>query len=278
VSDGGAAGWVEVGDRVFVRRYAFFDQSIGAVVGPSGVTIVDTRSTEVQGREILDDLRRLTPLPVAAVIDTHHHYDHTFGNRVFRPAPIWGHVRCRERLLTEAETARTAAIAEVPELRPALEAVVVDPPERVFEETAVIDAGGRRVEARFLGRGHTDDDVVVLVPDVGVLFAGDLLENDAVPYFGDAYPLDWPETVSRLLELVRAAVVPGHGRPADRVFVEDQLAGFLAVAELGRRVQRGQLTREEAVASGPYEAFRAGASGPPIARALAQLRGELDRP
>ena len=90
--------------------------------------------------------------------------------------------------------------------------VVCDAPDRVFEETAVVDAGGRRIELRYLGRGHTDNDIIVLVPDVGVMFAGDLVENGAPPYFGDGYPLDWPETASRVLELVRSGGRAGPRR------------------------------------------------------------------
>jgi glyoxylase-like metal-dependent hydrolase (beta-lactamase superfamily II) len=271
--------WREVGDRVFVRRYAFYDQDIGVIVGPEGVLIVDTRTTHRQAREILDDLRQVTKLPVVGVIDTHHHHDHTFGNHVFRPAPIWGHVRCRTRLRETFERQRESLLGEPrtpAELAADLVEVVCDPPDRTFEEQAFVDLAGRRVELRYLGRGHTDDDIVVLVPDCGVLFAGDLLEGGAPPWFGDGYPLDWPETCSRLLELVRAAVVPGHGDIGDRRFVEDHLTAFLAVAELGRRVDRGELSLEEATAAGPYEVFRPGASREPIERALAQLRGELD--
>jgi len=51
--------WTEVGDRVFVRRYAFFDQNIGVVLGDDEALVVDTRSTYVQAREILTDLREL---------------------------------------------------------------------------------------------------------------------------------------------------------------------------------------------------------------------------
>ncbi len=86
--------WVELGDRVFARRYAFFDQNIGVVLGDDAALVIDTRSTHVQAREILADLRRLTPSPVTVVVDTHGHFDHAYGNHVFRPAPIWGHEGC----------------------------------------------------------------------------------------------------------------------------------------------------------------------------------------
>jgi glyoxylase-like metal-dependent hydrolase (beta-lactamase superfamily II) len=265
--------WSEVGDRVFLRRYAFFDQQIGVVAGDDELLLVDTRSSHVQAEQLAADLRALSALPVGVVVNTHHHFDHSFGNHVFRPAAIWGHVRCAARMQTMGERKLRELAAEVPELAADLPAVVVDPPDRTFEETAALDVGGRRGDLRYLGRGHTDDDIVVTVPDAGVLFAGDLLENGAPPWFGDGYPLDWPETASRLLELVRGPVVPGHGAVGDWRFVEDQLAAFHAVAELGRRVHRGALGLDDAVASGP---FGPAASRAPIERALAQLRGDLD--
>ena len=171
--------WNEIGDRVFLRRYAFYDQQIGVVVGADEVLLVDTRSSHAQAEEIRPDLRVLTPLPVGVVVNTHHHHDHTFGNHVFRPAPIWGHVRCAPRHASDGDREAARPGGRRPKLAADLPAVVIDPPDRTFEETAVVEVGGRRVELRHLGRGHTDDDIVALVPDAGVLFAGDLLENGA---------------------------------------------------------------------------------------------------
>jgi len=265
--------WSEVGDRVFLRRYRFFDQQIGVIAGDDELLVVDTRSTHLQAEEIRSDLRALSALPVGIVVNTHHHYDHSFGNHVFRPARIWGHVRCASRMQVVGPAELATLAAENPTLAADLPSVVIDPPDHTFHETATIEVGGRRVELRHLGRGHTDDDIVVLVPDSGVLFAGDLVEGGAPPYFGDGYPLDWPETASRLLELVRGPVVPGHGDVGGRTFVEDQLAAFLAIAELGRRVHRAELSLDNAIAAGPYGPR---ASREPLERTIAQLRGELD--
>ena len=265
--------WLEVGDRVFARRYAYLDQQIGVVLGQAEALVIDTRATPAHARELQADIRRLTPDPVTVAVNTHWHWDHAFGNSVLRPAVIWGHERCRERLIRDGADARAEEAAADPAHRADFEAVVIDPPDRTLTIAADVEVGGRRVELRYLGRGHTDGDIVVAVPDADVLFAGDLLENGAIPWFGDGYPIDWPATVERLLPLVGGAVVPGHGAAADRAFVEAQLRAFRRVASLARQVHRGEIDREAALASMP---FHAATSMEPLDRALAQLRGELD--
>jgi glyoxylase-like metal-dependent hydrolase (beta-lactamase superfamily II) len=268
-------GWQEVGDRVFVRRYPFYDQNIGAVLGADEALIVDTRSTYPQAREILADLRELTAAPVTVVVDTHGHFDHVYGNRIFRPATIWGHAGCVTFMARTGEQRRANIAATEPELAADLPEVVIDPPDRTFTETAYVAVGERRVELRFLGRGHTDHDIVIKVPGAGVLFAGDLVENGNVPYFGDGYPIDWPETAYRVAELTDHVVVPGHGAHADRRFVESQADALASLADLARQVEAGRLTLDEAVAMTPFPDYPAEQIRRPLERALQQLRGEL---
>jgi glyoxylase-like metal-dependent hydrolase (beta-lactamase superfamily II) len=270
------AGWVEVGERVFVRRYAFFDQNIVVVLGRDEALVLDTRTTHVQAREILEDLRELGSPAVGIVVNSHGHYDHAFGNRVFRPAPIWGHERCAAMLHRFGERMRDGAAAEVPDIRDDLAEVMIDPPDRTFSEQATICMDdGREVSLRYLGRGHTDNDVVMRVDGADVLCAGDLLENGATPYFGDGYPMEWPATAEALLSLVGSStvVVPGHGDHAGREFVESQLAGFRAVADAARRVHAGEATFDDVLALIPYPADEA---RQPVERAVAQLRGDLE--
>ena len=267
--------WTEVGDRVFVKRYAFYDQNIGVVVGDAGCLVIDTRISHRQGAETLADLRAVTHLPVRVVVNTHGHSDHCFGNHVFRPAEIWGHDRCVTMIQDTGARQLAGAAAALPALAADLAEVVLDPPDRSFAETATVevDPGGRAVELAYLGRGHTDNDIVVRVPDCDVLFGGDLVENDATPFFGDSYPLDWPATVERLVEMVDGPLVPGHGRIGDRAFAVRQMTEFRAVAELARLVHDGRLDLDAAVLRTPYPADTA---LDPLNRALAQLRGELD--
>jgi glyoxylase-like metal-dependent hydrolase (beta-lactamase superfamily II) len=268
--------WAEVGNRVFVRRYAFYDQNIGAILGDDGVLIVDTRISHRQADEILADLHELTNLPVRAVVNTHGHNDHAFGNHRFRPVPIWGHERCA-RMIRETGRAQLAKVAEgIPELASDLAEVILDPPDRTFDGDSAsleFDAGGRQIDLRHLGRGHTDNDIVVIVPDAAVLFAGDLVEADAPPYFGDSFPLDWPITVEQMVEHVSGAVVPGHGTVGDRGFAVRSMTELRTIAELATLVHQDVIDLDAAVLRTPYPAD---AAREPLTRALVQLRGELD--
>ena len=269
-------GWVEIGDRVFVRRYAFYDQNIGVVLGDREALVIDTRSTHEQAREILADLRELTRDPVTVVVDTHGHFDHAYGNRVFRPATIWGHDGCVTFMERTGEQRRERIAREEPALAEGLREVVIDPPDRTFSERVTIEVGGRAVELAYLGRGHTDHDIVIDVPGADVLFAGDLIEQGNVPFFGDGYPLDWVATAAALVHAVSGVVVPGHGDHAGRAFAASQAASFAALVDLAHRVEDGVLTLDEAIARHPFpeqppEDARSGFKG-----TLAQLRRELD--
>ncbi|HEY5629438.1 MAG TPA: MBL fold metallo-hydrolase, partial [Candidatus Limnocylindrales bacterium] len=127
------APWTEIADGVFVRRYAFFDQNIVAVVDRGEALVLDTRSTYRQAREILDDLGAIGAPRVAAVVNSHGHYDHAFGNCVFRPAPIWGHERAAA-MLGPSGGQRELAATSLPDLAAELAEVELDPPDRRFAD------------------------------------------------------------------------------------------------------------------------------------------------
>jgi glyoxylase-like metal-dependent hydrolase (beta-lactamase superfamily II) len=256
-----AAVWQEVGERVFRRRYAALDLNVGAVLGDEEVLLIDTRSWRAEAEELRDELRALTRLPCRQVLNTHAHFDHCFGNAVFRPAAVWGHRRCAEDLRSHGEEQRRRVMERFPGAAADLASLEIVPPHRLVADRATVDLGGRRVELLHLGRGHTDNDLVALVPDAGVAFAGDLVEEGAPPSFGDAWPLEWPATLDRLLgtamQVLGTAtpvVVPGHGDVAGPELVRAQAGEQRAMADLCRRVLAGELAAEDAPRRGPFPA------------------------
>jgi glyoxylase-like metal-dependent hydrolase (beta-lactamase superfamily II) len=235
---GAVERWREVGDRVYVRRHHDMDLNVGLVVGDGACLVVDTRATWEQGRELTEAVRTLTPHPWA-VVNTHMHFDHSFGNAAFRPASIWGHRRCVEALTDHGEATRLQLVERCRNAGDAekvaeLTATRIDPPDLPVDDRATLDVGGRAVELRHLGRGHTDNDLVVLVPDADLLLAGDLVEQGAPPQFGDGFPLEWPDTMDAVVSLISGAVVPGHGAVVDRAFVEGQRDELARLAEVAR--------------------------------------------
>ena len=257
--------WGEVGDRVWVRRYEALDQTIGVIGGASGLVVIDTRATHCAADELRDDVKRL-PGTVAAVVNTHGHWDHAFGNARFLPGPIWGHVRCATMIVERGEEMRARLMRDYPD--EPFDAVELTPPTELFEDSATLDLGDRQVEMRYLGRGHTDNDVVVTVPDASVLFAGDLLENAPAPGFGDSYPIAWVDTGRVLLDLVDGIVVPGHGDPFDHAFAARQVDELTELAELARDAASGAIGLDEAIRRSP---FPAGPTGDALERARLEL-------
>ncbi|HEX3816543.1 MAG TPA: MBL fold metallo-hydrolase [Mycobacteriales bacterium] len=230
--------WREIGDRVYVRRHSCYDVNVGLVVGTGRCLVIDTLSTHEQARELIEAIRTVTAEPWT-VLNTHFHFDHCFGNAIFRPAPIVGHFRTVQGLnesgATQRQTVREMAVQQGNhDFAEQLAAVDIDPPDQALEHTTELDIGGRRITAHYLGRGHTDGDLVVEVADSAVLFTGDLIEEGAPPSFEDSFPLDWPGTASALLPLAHGAVVPGHGDVVDREFIERQAGDLARVAEHAR--------------------------------------------
>jgi glyoxylase-like metal-dependent hydrolase (beta-lactamase superfamily II) len=257
--------FTEVGDRVWVARYEWFDVNVSVVAGSEGLLVVDTNASDVAARAVLGDLRRLSAAPVLAAVNTHVHFDHTFGNGVFAAegAELVAHEDAVAALPEHSAeiVAQAAAEADADERYAELVATAVVVPRRTFSSALTIDLGDRIVELVHPGRGHTSGDLVVRVEDADVILAGDLVEEstarDAVPGFGaDCYPMDWPSTMDLVLNLIGpgTVVVPGHGAPVGRDFVEDQRAALGVVAETIRDLAGRGVALDQALdaADWPY--------------------------
>jgi glyoxylase-like metal-dependent hydrolase (beta-lactamase superfamily II) len=261
-------GFVEIADRVWVARFESFDVNVGVVAGERGLVVVDTRASEPEGRVALDLVRRLGAGEVVAVVNTHQHFDHTFGNVVFTEAydglPVIAHDAAAEALATTGpalqELARTDT--ETPGAADIAAARIVLPTE-TFSSARALDLGDRMVELVHPGRGHTAGDIVLRVPDADLVFAGDLVEEsakrNAVPGFGDdCFPMEWPATLDLLISLLTtdSVVVPGHGLPVGKDFVDEQRSAIGVVAETIRDLASRGVPVGDALAAAqwPYPA------------------------
>jgi glyoxylase-like metal-dependent hydrolase (beta-lactamase superfamily II) len=248
--------WVELGDGVLVRRYAELDLSIGLVLGDGGCLVVDTRGDLVRGAELAAAVREVTRLPWTVAI-THAHWDHCFGTASLLPTDVWAHERCHADL-AETGVAQRDGVARWyreqgrPESAASIEAVRPVLPDRLVRDRVELSVGGRPVVLAYFGPGHTDNDLVVHVPDAGVVFAGDLVEQGGPPAFEDSFPAAWPTAVDGILGLAPTVVSPGHGEPVDVGFVVAQRAELALVAELCADVTRGRRSVADASLRSPY--------------------------
>lgn len=242
--------WRELAEGVYVRRHAELQLNCGLVVGEERALVVDTRSTARRGAELAEAVREITALE-AVIVNTHAHYDHCFGNVAFRNSQIYAHAGTADELRATAEHQREQVVAHLvatdrPELAEQVRETEVVLPFYLIEADTAIDLGGRQAQLLYGGRAHTDHDLAVAVPDAGVVFWGDLVEQGADPAMEDAYPLEWAGTMRSLLareHVVRATTaVPGHGDVVDPDFVRRQTEQLGHLAEtlteaLGQRLR-----------------------------------------
>jgi glyoxylase-like metal-dependent hydrolase (beta-lactamase superfamily II) len=235
-------GFVEVADRVWVARYPWWDVNVSMVAGEAGLLVLDTQSSAALAREMVADLRRVSGLPVLWAVNSHAHFDHSFGNGVLRAAgaELVCHVVAAEILPVSGSAVRAEAALQDDPRWAEVAATDVVVPERTFSSALALDLGDRMVELVHPGRGHTAGDLVVRVPDADLVMAGDLVESSSeyagavMPGFGDdCFPMEWPLTLDVVLGLTTAGsvVVPGHGAPVDRGFLEEQRNEIGIVAE-----------------------------------------------
>ncbi len=244
----------EVADRVWVARHTWMDVNVTAVLGDRGVLLVDTLGSERDARAMLDRLRRVTTAPLVAVLNTHAHWDHVLGNAVAvedsPSAQLLAHAQAAEDLESTV-AAGLATFADDDPNREAVHSSRVLVPTETFSSVRALDLGDRYVELVHTGRGHTAGDVVVRVPDVDALLAGDLLEEGAPPAYGrDCFPLEWPVTLELVGQLTtpETVVVPGHGAVVDQAFLHEQRADTGVVAETIHHLAGQGASLEDALA------------------------------
>jgi glyoxylase-like metal-dependent hydrolase (beta-lactamase superfamily II) len=242
----GAHRFEKVADGVFYTT-ASGTMNVGAnspvIVAGDEALVIDSEITPAAARALVADLKAVTSKPVRYVVDSHYHYDHAHGNQIFAPdAQVIGHDNTRRRMLTnvleqytylssvqpvparvEALQQRIAQEAD-PQQKAALERqvanslayleqvkeTIVTPPNLTFDKAMTLYRGGREIRLLYLGRGHTDTDVVVYLPRERIVCTGDLMES-VVSYMGDAYPEEWIATLDRLKTIDFDTIMPGHG-------------------------------------------------------------------
>lgn len=236
----------------------------GFVVLDESVLVFDTHFTPEAGAELWKVIRSITSKPIRYVINSHGHSDHTHGNQAFAEAHLIGSANARrdvmqvdipsrDRTLSIAENqlrmlrqeskknidASSAArlqeqIKTREEYMQAISKLKIIAPSVIVDDTLTIRDGQKEARILYLGVGHTDGDIVLLLPELKIAFVGDLFFNKAIPNAQDGSILEWMNTLKEVAGLNAEKFVPGHGPIGTKKDVENFLAYF---EELKRIVQ-----------------------------------------
>jgi glyoxylase-like metal-dependent hydrolase (beta-lactamase superfamily II) len=267
----------EVADRIYLWRHAELDVNTTLVVGDGAALLVDTLSTAAQAAELAGAVRAVTPHPLV-LVNTHHHFDHCFGNATLAGpgTAIWGHeaavAELRDRGRHWQRVWYEEWLPSHPDLAAGLAEATIRPPDHEVAGSSTLDVGGRAVRLLHLGRGHTAGDLLVEIPDADCVLAGDLIEQSGPPWFGDSYPVEWPDTVAALHRRLGTGtvVLPGHGTPVDAPFVAAQHAELTALAWL---IRDGHADGADPAAVAARSAYRPRRALVAVRRGYAELDG-----
>ncbi len=194
----------------------------GFLVGPQGVISIDSCSTERRTRVYQDAIATVTAAPVRAVVNTHHHGDHTFGNCLFPGAALIAQERARAEAIAFGPP-RDLPFWDGPDwgdLR-------LDPPFITFADELALHSGDLRAQVRYVGTpAHTTNDVIVWIPERSVLYCGDLIFNGGTPFLLMGSVAGAIEAIEQVVQPLGArTIVPGHGPVfGDQGPIEDTLA------------------------------------------------------
>ena len=177
------------------------------LVGQHGILVVDTGLNTVEGGKLLAEIRKISPLPVQFIVNTHYHTDHQGGNGIVGPdAIVISSPFTRERTMQAmakppAAPNGGAAVEPEPAFRAATE---------TFAQKLTIYVDDNPVELIAPGAGHTMGDVYVYFPKQRTVAAGDLFMNNSCPAMDQGSAQNWVRTLDAIMALPVDHFVPGH--------------------------------------------------------------------
>jgi cyclase len=217
--------------------------NVGWFLYGDGVVAVDSGIDNVTAKEILRQIAETTGgKPVRYLVLTHAHADHTTGARAFVAAGA--QVICHENAATAVLAYITQASKDPAD--PLAGKRIATPTLMTVSDRVILLDGRHRADVQWLGAAHTNGDLVILLPNEKVLFAGDLALNGRLPdlHLPDADSEAWVKTLPRLAAVPVEKMVPGHGSIGPKTGIADTLAYLRALNEIVQKLVRSGVREE----------------------------------
>jgi len=234
----------------------------GVIIGDKGVIVVDAKTTAAQGKELLDDIAKITPKPVTTVILTHSDGDHVNGLASF-PAGIT--IIAHENNKKEQDAALAAGGRGAP---PAGHL----PNKTISKNKEDLKIDGVKVEVLHWAPAHTSGDLVVYLPSEKIVFTGDIITTkpDALIHLEkNGSSEGWVTTAKGIAALNEDQFVPGHGDVMNKAEVQKKATDVAAKrAKIKDLVAQGKSLADIKTAVGdppPAQGKGGGRGGPGFA-------------
>lgn len=227
----------------------------GIIVGKKGVVVIDAKTTAAGGKELLDQIAKITSKPVTTVVLTHSDGDHVNGLAAF-PAGV--KVVAQQNNLKEQQAALAAGGRGAPPADHLPNQIVSTSPE-------TLSADGVTLELLHWGPAHTSGDLVVYLPAQQIVFTGDIIATNRpdplIHREKNGSSEGWIETTKGILALNANIFVPGHGNVQTKAEIQKRLSDVEAKrAKIKELVAQGKTLDEikAAVGDAPASANRGG--------------------
>lgn len=221
--------------------------TIGALVGPDGVFLVDTQFAPLT-EKIVAAVKKISPSPIKFVVNTHVHGDHTGGNENLAKlgAVIFSRDQLRGRLARPAGNAAAPPAAALPVV--------------TYDGPVTLHMNGEDIQLIPIRSAHTDGDTLVRFPGLDILMTGDYYRSAGYPNIDRANGGSLEGMVDALGITVGYAgpntkIIPGHGEIVNRTAVTAHRDMMLALRDkVAPMVKQGK-TAQEILAAKPTAEF-----------------------
>lgn len=189
-----------------------FISNAGFVVTPKGVVVVDALGSPILAKKLIQEIARITPQKVVAVIVTHYHADHIYGLQEFKKIGAKIYAQGEGRNYLSSDTAKQRLIASRIDFAPWVNANTQLVAADVWiDQRTKLNIGGIEFRVSRVGPAHAPEDLMVYIPSEKVLFVGDLVFRGRIPFVGNADSKGWLVALDEIEKLKPKIIIPGHG-------------------------------------------------------------------